>query len=296
LRHTLEIDLAALAAKQHGIITREQLMRLGLGEHAIYHRCRAGRLFRVHLGVYAVGRPPKTPLERASAAVLACGPGAAISHSSALYLWGFDRRWKLPIHVTSSNKRQRRGIVTHRALGLTRDDIRTQHGIRITSPVRTFLDCAPDLPDKRLARLAADARRSGHLRHGRILDVLARFPKHPGCQPLRRMLDGLGSPTRSEFEDAFIEFCRTFGLPTPLINVRFAGHEVDALFPTERLIVELDGWDFHRDRHSFEGDRDRDADTLAAGAATIRITWERLIETPRREADRLLTILEQRRC
>lgn len=290
-----EIELVTLAAKQHGIITRQQLLRLGLGERAIYHRCRAGRLFRVHLGVYAVGRPPTTPLERAHAALLACGPHAALSHSSALYLWGFESRWQLPIHVTCSDQRRRPTIVTHRVPGLTRADIRYQHGIRVTSPARTFLDCAPDLPDKRLARMAADARRSGHLRHAQLLDVLARFPTHPGCRRMRTTLEGLGSPTRSEFEDAFIEVCTTFGLPTPLVNVRLAGLEVDAFFPAERLIVELDGWDFHRDRHSFEGDRDRDADTLAAGAATVRVTRERMTQMPRREAERLHAILAQRR-
>ena len=291
----LDLAVAALAARQHGNVTRAQLLRLGLGPDAITYRCKRGLVFRVQSGVYAVGRPPRTPLERASAAVLACGPGAALSHSSALYLWGFYGRWELPIHVTCRQQRRRPPIVTHRVPGLTRADIRYQHGIRVTSPARTFLDCAPDLPYKRLARLAGDARRSGHLRHGQILEMLARFPTHPGCRALRRILEGLGSPTRSEFENAFIAFCKAFGLPTPLTNVRVAGHEVDAYFPAEKLIVELDGWDFHRDRYSFEDDRDRDADALAAGAATVRITWERIIEAPRREADRLHRILAQRR-
>ncbi|MGO9883482.1 MAG: hypothetical protein ACLPV4_10765, partial [Solirubrobacteraceae bacterium] len=296
-RRRIELDsqLAALASRQYGIVTREQLFTLGFRRDAITYRRSHKQLFPVHLGVYAVGRPPNTPLERASAAVLACGPGAALSHSSALTLWGLDRVWRLPLHVTCPDQRRRPPIVTHKSPGLTRADIRVQLGIRVTSTARTFLDCTPELADKRLARLAADARRSGHLHLDQLLDALARFPYHPGCQRLQRILDGLGSPTRSEFERGFIQFCAYFGLPIPLINVRFAGHEVDAFFPAERLIVELDGWDYHRDRHSFESDRDRDADTLAAGAATIRITWERMTHAPRREADRLQAILEQRR-
>jgi very-short-patch-repair endonuclease len=74
-----------------------------------------------------------------------------------------------------------------------------------------------------------------------------------------------------------------------------AGYEVDALFVEERLIVELDSWDFHSDRDSFERDRDRDADTLAAGHETVRITWMRIEQRPAREADRLRQILERRR-
>ncbi|MGH2858855.1 MAG: endonuclease domain-containing protein [Solirubrobacteraceae bacterium] len=82
--------------------------------------------------------------------------------------------------------------------------------------------------------------------------------------------------------------------PRPQINARVAGYEVDALFPQQRLIVELDGWRYHSDRQSFESDRDRDADTLAADHITIRVTWERLIQTPDHEAQRLRRIIANR--
>jgi hypothetical protein len=287
--------LVALARRQHGNLTREQLLGLGLGKAAIAYRCRHKRLFRVHLGVYALGRPPQLPLERAAAAVLACGQGAALSHGSALSLWGFASEWRWPAHVTCPALRRRPRIVTHKAPGLTRRDIRIQLGIRVTSPARTLLDCAPSLPLKRLSRIAADARRSGHLHLDSLVDVLARFPYHPGRRKLLRVLNGLGTPTRSEMENAFLDFCRRYELPAPLVNSHVAGHEVDMLFGAERLIVELDGWEFHRDRQNFESDRDRDADTLAAGFVTVRITWERLICAPDREARRLHAILAARR-
>jgi very-short-patch-repair endonuclease len=103
-------------------------------------------------------------------------------------------------------------------------------------------------------------------------------------------------PTRSEFEDAFVPFCERFGLPEPQLNTTVAGYEVDAYFKQERLIVELDGWDFHNDRKAFEDDRDRDATMLALGIATVRITWERLKGEPEKEAVRLLRIIEMRRA
>ena len=185
-------------------------------------------------------------------------------------------------------------IITHISPGLTRADVRAQLDIRATSPARTLLDCAPLLPSNRLARIAADARRNGLVHPGQLADVLARFPHHAGRSKLLQTLDGLGSPTRSELEDVFLLLCDTYGLPTPKMNARFAGYEVDALFEAHRVIVELDGWEFHRDRYSFEGDRERDANTLLHGAVTIRITWQRMTATPRQEAERLAAILRSR--
>ena len=100
--------------------------------------------------------------------------------------------------------------------------------------------------------------------------------------------------TRSMFEDAFLRFVRHFGLPTPQINVKIGGYLVDALFAAEKVIVELDGWEFHSDRRAFESDRERDAALLALGYVTIRITWARLTGLSEREADRLQQILADR--
>jgi very-short-patch-repair endonuclease len=287
---SLERRIAALGRRRHGNVTRAQLLKLGLGPSAITHRCRTGLLHREHGGVYSVGRPARTPLERASAAVLACGRRAALCGPSALTLWGFDRHWHFPVHVCSPVNRTRPGIITHKFPTLGRRDVRTHLGIRVTSPARTFLDCAPVVPRRRLRRALADARRSGHLTPAAVQDVLDRFPNHPGKAPLAQAFRNY-QPTRSEFENAFVRFCATHDLPAPVINAHVAGHEVDALFPEHKLIVELDGWDFHQDRDAFESDRDRDADTLAAKHGTVRMTWERVHEAPLREANRLKTIM-----
>ncbi len=107
-------------------------------------------------------------------------------------------------------------------------------------------------------------------------------------------MDQPAGPTRSEFERRFPPFCKRHKLPVPQMNAHVAGHEVDTLFVVERVIVELDSWEFHKDRRSFESDRERDAATLAADHATIRLTWERFTKTPDREAARLHSILESR--
>ena len=199
----------------------------------------------------------------------------------------------MPFHVSVRGDRRRPEIAIHRAPTLWRADIRTQLGIRVTSPARTLLDCAPGLPDRRLARMVNDGRLDGRLRMSELADVVKRFPYHPGCAHLKPFLSTRDAPTRSEFEDAFLAFCRDFGLPEPKVNSRVCGYEVDVLFAAERVIVELDGWDFHQDRRAFERDRNRDADTLASGLATVRITWPRMSQAPQAEAARLRTILEQ---
>jgi hypothetical protein len=287
--------IAALGAKQHGNVTRQQLLGLGLSSGAIENRLKAGRLHRVYPGVYGVGKPPVTPLERASAAVLACGPGAALSHRSAMTLWGFLKRWERPLHVTVLGDRRPRGIEVHRSTALTRRDLTKQLGIRVTSPARTLLDAAPSLADKTLKRAVNDARLSTYLHLPDLADVIERFPRHVGAKRLSAVLSRPGGPTRSEWEDFFPAFCEWHDLPVPLMSVRVAGYEVDALFPVERVIVELDSWEYHSSRDAFERDRDRDADNLAAGFETVRITWDRMVLTPSKEAKRLDVVLEARR-
>jgi hypothetical protein len=153
------------------------------------------------------------------------------------------------------------------------------------------LDLVPRLAKKQLTRLVNDARRDGHLRLDALNDILDRNPLHPGTKLLREFAEQTTNPTNSGFEDDFLAFTETYGLPTPLINATVNGYEVDAYFPENNLIVECDGYDYHKDRAAFESDRERDAHHLAHGTPTVRLTRERLKHTPDREATRLTTIL-----
>ncbi len=291
---SIEERIARLALRQNGNVTGEQLRDLGLGHDAVSYRAQHKRLFPVHQGVFAVGRPPQTAVERYAAAVLACGPGAALSHFSALSLWGLSERWSLPPHVTTRTRRRRPGIITHEASNLRGKDFRTRTAIRVTSPARTILDCARELGRQgRLGRTVADARRAHTVSESALLDIVDRFPHHPGTTPLKHAIS-VYTPTRSEFEDRFTKFCAQYGFPVPIVNTTVAGHEADAWFPQHRVIVELDGWDYHRDHSTFNSDRDRDTDRLIADIETVRITWDRLTETPAREAARLKKLFDRR--
>lgn len=291
----VEHQIAALAARQYGHVTRAQLLELGLGPRAVAYRVEVGKLHIAHQGVYGVGHLPRQAIARAAAAVLACGPGAALSHGSAASLWGLTRHWEFPLEVTAPAERRRPGITTHRSRTLLRADIRNHLGVRTTSPARTVLDIAPRLTDRALTRTVNDARHRGRLHVNAITELMDRCPTHPGAKRLRAVIEAPAGPTRSEFEDAFVALARRHRLPTPQVNVHLNGYEIDALFPRGRLIVELDGWEFHSDRSAFEDDRERDATMLARGYETVRITWERLQDDPEREAARLRRILDARR-
>jgi hypothetical protein len=270
------------------------LLAAGWDDHAIGYRVKIGRLHRVHPGVYSVGCPPITPLERAMAAVLACGPGAALSHGSALTHWGIWKRWDMPSDVTVKADRRPSGIRVHR-VNLDRRDVTRHQGIPVTTLARTLLDQAPHMPPKSLTRAINDGRLQGHLHPAALVEVAQRYPKHPGRPLLEAVLDRVGErPTRSTFEDTFPAFCERYGLPSPQMNAIVCGYEVDALFPEEKVIVELDGWAFHSSRVSFENDRKKDADTLAAGFATLRMTRARYDRDPAQEAARLHAILARR--
>jgi hypothetical protein len=278
--HQIEQRIGALARRQHGYVTRAQLLALGLSHDAVKRRVGSGQLVRVHAGVYAVGYVRPDPVARAMAAVLACGPGAVLGCHSALALWGF-RKWRSgPIEVIAPSYHRRPGIKVHR-FALIRREITRQLGVPVTAPARTLLDVRGDLTDKQLIRAVGDALISNFLHEGDLEGT----PLHP-------LVDEI---SRSPLEDDFKPWLRRFNLPDPLYNVELFGREVDVYYPEERLIVELDGWTYHRTKIAFENDRDRDAAMLAAGIATVRITRARLENAPAREAERLRAILDARR-
>jgi predicted transcriptional regulator of viral defense system len=295
VQSTVDSLIAALAGRQHGLVTRQQLVAAGLASRAIDYRLRTGRLHRIHAGVYAVGHRPVSPHAYALAAVLACGPGAALSHGSAVTLWGLSKHWRTPREVTTRTARQPARVRVHRSKTLTAMDVTDHYGIPVTTPARTLLDIAERLTDPALARAVNDLRLARYLS---LADLAELLDRHAPTRATKRLRPHLAhphrAPTRSEFEDAFLAFAQRHHLPEPEVNTLVAGHEADIYFPEHRLVVELDSHEFHAGRRSFESDRDRDADLLAAAIATARVTWERLSGRPAREAARLHAILAPR--
>lgn len=210
-------------------------------------------------------------------------------------LSGFWKRWDEPFEVTVATDRKPRGIRVHRSSTLLRRDVTTIDGVLVTGAARTLLDMAPRLRQRSLVRIINDARRARILTLGDLADIAHRCPTNPGAPLLKAQADNPHNPTRSDGEDDFPVFCQRYGLPTPQLNVSVHGYGVDAYFEAEKLVVELDSWPYHGDRHTFESDRERDATMLMHGIATIRITYDRFELDPDREATRLHRILEDRR-
>jgi hypothetical protein len=285
-----------LARRQSGNLTRAQLLEVGLTEGGVDRRLRNGSLVTRYHGVYCQAPARQDPQALIAAAVLAGGPTAVASHGSAAWLWGFLPRWDPPPEITlTQGDRRPRHILTHRGPSLQPRDITRQHGIPTTTRARTLLDIAPRLTYKQLTRLVNNQRLDGHLRLNALHDIITRNPLHPAAKLLRPFTEDAANPTRSPLEDTFRAFIAKYDLPVPQINVRAGGRELDAIFPDHDLIVEVDGWGYHRDRQAFEDDRDRDADHLAQGLSTLRLTEMRLTTKADREATRLKEILALRR-
>jgi very-short-patch-repair endonuclease len=277
-----EKRLAGLARRQHGVVARRQLLALGLSSSAIGRRVDAGRLHVVHAGVYAVGHPLLSRDARWLAAVLACGPGAALGYRTAAFEWSLRRGEPTLIDVVVAHGRARShaGVHVHRHLGLTRAEVTTRRGVHVTRPARTILDYAAIATDREL-EYALDQAEIQRLTDYPALDALARaHPRHRGSPRLRRTLaeyEAGADRTRSDLEKAFLALCERHGLPRPLVNEPLAGITVDFVFAAERVAVETDSWRWHRGRAAFERDRERDAVLAAAGWRTLRFT-DRQIE------------------
>jgi very-short-patch-repair endonuclease len=295
----IDKPIAAIAAKQGGYVLREQLFALGLTPDAIKHRIKRGLLIPVHHGVYAVGHIPADPKLRAHGALLACGARSGLAYGTAMSVWGLIRYWREPFEViVAGSDRRPTTIKVHTSRGLLKRDIRVHYGLRVTSPALTVLHNAPNLTEPRLIRAVNELRMERRLTHEQLVDVVERFPRHPGARRVRPLF-GLTTqePDRSPFEEDWRPFARAYNLTGWRTNRHVCGYRVDVLFRPDLLIVELDGWETHGTKPAFDGDREQDADIFdRTGIPTVRITRERFKREPQRQANRIHRMLARRRA
>jgi len=281
LRAKREREAAELATRQYGVIARRQLLATGLTPRAVERRIEAGRLHALHRGVYSVGHGTVPLRGRWLAAVLACGDGAVLSHKSAASLWGLMRPSGGSIEVWAGTGRDKPGIHAHQGR-LDPTDVTIRDRIPVTTLVRTLLDLAEVVDEDRLKRVFEEADRLRLLEMEALEQICDRSPGRRALRPIRRLIENAREPvtTRSRLEDQFATFCHAHGLPPPATNALVLDHEVDALWPGQRLIAELDGFAFHHHRAAFERDRARDARLQAVGYRVLRITHRRLEREP----------------
>jgi very-short-patch-repair endonuclease len=279
--------LAALAARQHRVVSAAQLVQLRFDRNAVDYRVARGRLFRIHRGVYALGRAALTRHGHAMAAVLACGPTAVASHRLATALLEFLPSWPDEPEVTvTTQRRSRPGIHVHTSRSLARAQTTHREHIPVTNPARTIVDLAEVATERQVERALAEAEALRRITRSALAAEILRNPRRRGASIVRELLarDHLNR-TKRELEEAFIAFLDETGLPRPETNAQVAGYEVDAIWREAQLIAELDSWQFHRTRDAFERDRIRDAKLQRLGFRIIRITWRRLQERETLEGD-----------
>lgn len=271
----------ALVESQHGVVSRRQLLDLGYSSKAIEHRL-AKRLLRpLWRGVYAVGRGRLTRYGWWMAAVLACGPGALLSHASAAALWGIRAQRAGDIDVSVPRRRDPRhpGIRVHRRRALAQPAIR--HGIPVTDPARTLIDIAPSLSERELEAAINEADKLDLISPAALraeIDGVSR----PGAGTVRRLLDEATFVlTDSELERLFLPIARRAGLPTPRTQVWLHGHRVDFHWPDRDLAVETDGARFHRTPFQQTDDRRREHALAAAEVRLLRFTHAQVRYEPR---------------
>ena len=276
--------IAKLAANQHGVVAVWQLLRLGLTRRELARRIEAGRLHRVYRGVYAVGYRALSREGQLMAAVLACGPAAVLSHWSAAEHWDLltTRRSLIAISV-ASHRQGHRGLEVHRLRKLHPHDRTRRNRIPITTVPRTLLDLAATAPTWQLKRAINEAERRNLLKPRAMRETLERHHGRAGTKALRSLIAAVDPQTRrsrSDLEVEFLDLCRRYGLPTPVVNAIVEGYEVDMHWPGTKLIVELDTWDYHGTSSAFETDRERDAYLALKEYIVIRITAHRMDTDP----------------
>ena len=265
--------LAAVAAKQHGLVTLTQLMEAGLSRSGVKRRAAAGRLHRIHRAVYAVGHRGLSNEGRWMAAVLACGPSAVLSHRAAAEHWAMLDPTRNVIDITvpgQGGRKQRPGLRIHRSQ-LPSGSTTRRNGIAVTTPARTLADLRRSVPAAIYRRALRQAEFDG------------------------RDLAGLQTDgTRSEPEGAFLRLCRRHHLPEPERNIPIGPYTVDFLWRRQRLVVEVDGWAAHRGRQAFEDDHQRDLDLRARGLLVLRFTARQVEHDPAVVAATVRRALAQR--
>jgi very-short-patch-repair endonuclease len=295
LRAAFSSEAWELQRRQHGVVSRRQLLDLGLSSDAIVHRVATARLHPVAHGIYAVGRPELSQHGQWFAAVLSCGPTAVLSHRSAAALWAIRplERPEIAVTVSTQVRRRRAGLAVHcRAL---KPAERTSHEeIPVTTAQRTLLDLATTLRRGQLEAAINEADQLDLTDPDSLLAALTDYSGRPGVAPLRAILDRqVFQLTDSDLERHFLAIVRRTRLPLPETGRQLNGFKVDFYWPDLGLVVETDGLQYHRTAGQQGRDRLRDQAHAAAGLTTLRFTHAQVRYEPGHVQSTLVAVTER---
>ena len=291
---TLFAAVTALAGRQRGVVSRVQLVDLGVSSSAIGRWVLSGVLHTVHAGVYLVGHAAPPALAWEQAALLALPNDSFLSHFTAAWLHGLLPRPAGPVHVTTRRHRGRpHGVVVHTSRRLELRDTTTRHGLRVTTVARTLLDLAETAGARDLERALETAFAQRRTSERQLRALIRRSPGRRGAAVLGALLDFRAGDgfSRSAAEDLMRRLARIAHLPQPSVNATILGYEVDFSWAQQKFIVEVDSWTHHSGRDQFEYDRRKAADLQAAGYTVMRVTWRQLSQEPEATVARIAAAL-----
>jgi very-short-patch-repair endonuclease len=268
---TLDQKIAEIASRQHGNVTREQLLAIGMSSSAIGRRLEKGLLIRQHRAVYRVGHQAPSMEATYMAAVLAAGEGALLVGAPAAHLMRLLNGAPPPPEVIAGTNKRRKGA--KRGGTLHPRDATKHRGVPVTTVARTLVDLAASLPGEALGRACHQAMVLYRTRPEDVEEPLARKWRAKGAATLRSILRGDTKITLSKLERRFLAVLEENGLELPSTNERVGGRYVDCRWPERRLTVELDGYRYHASRHAWEQDRRRERQARGRGDDFRRYTW-----------------------
>lgn len=279
-----EARLARLAARQDGVVSRQQLRDLAFTDNQVRRLVAEHFLHRLHHNVFAVGHPRLSNRGRLLGALLTLGPGAFLSHRSAAAVYGLRavNTHEIEVTVVGSAARAREGLKLHRVrTELHRDDVRTRGDLRASSVPRLLVELAARETPAELERLVTQAVHKRLLRPdtgdglATLEAALARHARFPGIKLLRAVLAGYRCTEdhKSGLERAFDAILSQHPeIPPPLRNIHIDVWEVDRFWPEHKLAVELDGRPYHIAVQEMERDRIKDAALQRHGCVVLRFT------------------------
>ena len=304
-RRTESVDreIAGLAERQHGVVSRGQLRALGLSDREISLRAERGNLHPLFRGTFAVGYRIVGQSGRMLAACLACGENTVISHGSAaelIGLWG-KRLPVIDVIPPTWSGRKIPDIRWHRVRLPLADEIEVRDRIPCTTASRTLVDMAGRTGWSSMRRLVEQAAILRVLDIDTIDRILARGRRR-GAPRLRTILAPWRNSLerhpvlRSRLEARLFPRLIEEGLPVPRSNVKLhiEGQciEADLLWNEQRLIIETDGEETHGTPMAFQRDRKRDQILVAAGYRAARVTWDQVRDEPTAVVNRIARMLK----
>ena len=282
---------------------RRQLVASAVSSDRIRGRLTRRQLVPRFRGVYAPGHVHLSPHGHRTAAVLAV-PGAILAAGSATELHGIGgggATWRVVV-PGRGGRRLTQGINVSSSTTLVPHDVTVVGGLPVTSVARSIVDAAEHLHPKQLANVLARAERAALLDVGAIEEVRRRTRHRPGLGDAR-LGDALAEYahlgaqlSRSDVEAALHQIATSAGLPPPLLNRNVAGDEVDAIWPAHNVAIEIDSWEFHRDRRSFVADRAKQRRLTLQGWTVLAFAGADIVHRPALVAAQITAASRERRA